>query len=504
MAGHTGPEPGHVNGAARPIVPAGRSGPPDPPTAESRTEIDGTHAPVTPPAGVAGAGVPGVPPAGVAGVGVPGAPPTGVDGASVPGAPSTGVVGSDVPVTSAGVVGPGVPVAPTRGAGSHAPVTPSRAPGSPTGVSPDGPAGPVGAGPSHGAARADAWAELLRLPALFTVPGDALAGAAAAGARADSRTLLAICSSLCLYEAGMALNDWSDRAEDAAERPHRPLPSGRIRPTAALTAACALTGAGLSLAACAGRPALAVAVPLAATVWAYDLALKHTPAGPFAMATARGLDLLLGAAATTGTRGRCRTRDTTRPTGPGAKSATAVGTRGTAGAGRNTDPATATSAAASRVRRALPSAALLGTHTLAVTTVSRRETQGGSPLAPLGALATTAVLTRLLHPSPGPNGRRNAPQGTGPGTLEPSAADTVRTALATTLAAAYATAARPYFHATLNPSPPLTQRAVGGGIRATIPLQSALAARSGATVTALLTASLAPLAARFARKVSVT
>ncbi|MEV2215600.1 SCO3242 family prenyltransferase [Streptomyces sp. NPDC050997] len=370
----------------------------------------------------------------------------------------------------------------------------------------------MGARPSHRAAGAGAcaWAELLRLPALFTVPGDALAGAAAAGARADSRTLLAICSSLCLYEAGMALNDWADRAEDAVERPHRPLPSGRIRPTAALTAACALTGAGLSLAACAGRPALAVAVPLAATVWAYDLALKHTPAGPFAMATARGLDLLLGAAATTGTRGtrgRSKPRGTTRPTGTGAQSATAVGTQGTAGAGRTAAPALAAvpSTATSRVRQALPSAALLSTHTLAVTTVSRGETQGGSPLAPLGALATTAVLTRLLaHPSSGPNGRPDARQGTGPGTLKPPAAGTLRTALAATLATAYATAARPYFHATLNPSPPLTQRAVGGGIRATIPLQSALAARSGATATALLTASLAPLAARFARKVSVT
>jgi 4-hydroxybenzoate polyprenyltransferase len=76
------------------------------------------------------------------------------------------------------------------------------------------------------------------------------------------------------------------------------------------------------------------------------------------------------------------------------------------------------------------------------------------------------------------------------------------------LAAIYATTtARSYFHATLNPSPPLTQRAVTAGIRATIPLQAALTARSGAkgaTVTALLTTALAPLAGRLARKVSVT
>jgi 4-hydroxybenzoate polyprenyltransferase len=285
-----------------------------------------------------------------------------------------------------------------------------------------------------------AWAELLRLPALFTVPGDVLAGAAAVSARPDRRTLLAVGSSLCLYEAGMALNDWADRDEDAVERPHRPIPSGRIQPAAALAAACAFTVAGLALASRAGRPALAVASPLAATVWAYDLSLKHTPAGPAAMAAARGLDLLLGAAAT----------------GP----------------------------ASGATRCALPCAALLSTHTLALTTVSRRETTGGAALPPLAALAATGALSFFLS--------------------RPSAA-AARDLLRTALTAAYAaTAARPYLHAALNPSPPLTQRAVGGGIRATIPLQAALSARAGAPVTALLTAALAPLAAKFARKVSVT
>lgn len=309
------------------------------------------------------------------------------------------------------------------------------------------------AGSSPPGGRLRAWAELLRLPALFTVPGDVLAGAAAAGGRPGARTLLAVGSSVCLYEAGMALNDWADRAEDAAERPNRPLPSGRIRPAAALTAACTLTGAGLALAARAGRPALTVAAPLAATVWAYDLALKHTPAGPVAMAAARGLDLLLGAAATTG-----------------------------------------------RTRAALPSAALLGTHTLAVTTVSRQETRYGSPLAPVAALAVTGLLTRLL------TGRQSRPAEAGlrtPGSAVPTSESAA--GLTTALAAAYATtAARPYFHAALHPSPPLTQRAVGAGIRATIPLQAALNARNGAPVQALLIAALAPLGARFARKVSVT
>ncbi|MCX5253238.1 UbiA family prenyltransferase [Streptomyces canus] len=403
-------------------------------------------------------------------------------------------------------------------------------------------------------ARARAWAELLRLPALFTVPGDALAGAAAVSARPTPRTLLAIASSLCLYEAGMALNDWADRDVDAVERPHRPLPSGRIRPAAALGAACALTGAGLSLAACAGRPALTVAVPLAATVWAYDLALKNTPAGPFAMATARGLDLLLGAAATAGagvvgtgpSGSRAGMDGVGRKLGACRAWATAVADEPRAALGAATVPGAVdgthralTSTALLGIRQALPSAALLGAHTLALTTVSRREAQGGSPLAPFAALAVTAALTRtvtrqrslptdriagsrrgtgsrrqanlanlaaaamsrLSHP-PRQTGDHMAPPGPSPEPLDTHAA------LRLALAGAYAaTTARPYLHATLNPSPPLTQRAVTAGIRATIPLQAALTARSGAkgaTVTALLTTALAPLAGRFARKVSVT
>ncbi|MBC9713477.1 UbiA family prenyltransferase [Streptomyces sp. TRM66268-LWL] len=427
------------------------------------------------------------------------------------------------------------------------------------------------------------WAELLRVSALFTVPGDALAGAAASGARPRGRTLLAIGSSLCLYEAGMALNDWADREVDAVERPHRPLPSGRITPFAALAAAAGLTAAGLVLASLAGRRPLAVAGALAGAVWAYDLGLKNTPAGPLAMAGARSLDLLLGAVATTG-----------------------------------------------RVRPALSAAALLGAHTFSVTTVSRREAEGGSTLAPLAGLAVTAVLSRAVAhgraagvsgdggppvtagggaplsgdggaqvsavsrapasagggayvPADGrapvsvdggahisADGRAPASAGGGahvsagggaplsgdggahvsagggaplsgdggahvsagggppvarglgthldptPASHRPPAAQVLAAALGlpgptpaaslrAELGALYAlTAAQPLFHALLNPSPQLTQRAVGGGIRAMIPLQAALAARAGRPGTALVTASLAPLARRFARKVSVT
>ncbi|MFD3531772.1 SCO3242 family prenyltransferase [Streptomyces sp. NPDC058664] len=294
------------------------------------------------------------------------------------------------------------------------------------------------------AGKARAWAELLRVSALFSVPGDALAGAAAAGARPGRGTLRAIGASFCLYEAGMALNDWADRAEDAAERPHRPLPSGRVTPRAALAASAALTATGLALAARAGRPSLAVATALATAVWSYDLGLKHTPAGPATMAAARALDLLLGATASTTTRAA-----TPRAGAPGR-----------------------TTGSLPAAMRAVPSAALLGAHTYAVTAVSRHETRGGSSRAPLAALAVTLAVAGRLGPS---------------------------------FALAYArTPATLLLHAALNPSAALTERAVGGGIRATIPLQAALAARAGAPGTALALLGLVPAARALARKVSPT
>ncbi len=291
--------------------------------------------------------------------------------------------------------------------------------------------------------RAADWAELLRVSAVLTVPGDAVAGAAASGRRPNRGTLLAAGASLCLYEAGMALNDFSDREIDAVERPGRPLPSGRIAPAAALAASAVLTAGGLGLAAAAGgRRALLAATALAGTVWAYDLRLKHTAFGPAAMAAARALDLTLGATAT----------------------ATAV---------RRADPAARPGAGG-----VLRAAATLGAHTLAVTGVSRRETLGSTSAVPLAALGGTAALA----------------YGTGRAGAVPAA-----------FSLAYAgVAARPLTHAALNPSPPLLQRAVGGGIRATIPLQAALAARAGRPAAASALLALLPLARRLSRKVSPT
>ncbi|MFG1776994.1 SCO3242 family prenyltransferase [Micromonospora sp. NPDC049048] len=186
-------------------------------------------------------------------------------------------------------------------------------------------------------------AELVRAPAALSVPGDVVAGAAAAGAL-GRRTPALAAASVLLYWAGMAANDWADRRLDAVERPERPIPSGRVTPGAALGLAAGLTAAGVALATAAGgRRAATVAVPLAAAVWGYDLAAKSTAAGPAVMAACRGLDVLLGA---------------------------------TGG----------------RALRAVPAAVTVAAHTWTVTALSRREVTGADAALPLRTLAGTALV----------------------------------------------------------------------------------------------------------------
>ncbi|WP_020384950.1 SCO3242 family prenyltransferase [Kribbella catacumbae] len=187
-------------------------------------------------------------------------------------------------------------------------------------------------------------AELVRAPAALTVPGDVLAGAVAAGNLRPARVAGLAASSVCLYWAGMALNDWADRQVDAVERPDRPIPSGRVSARTALGLAGGLTAAALSLSALAGRgPAIRTTALLAATAWGYDLGGKNTPAGPLLMATARSLDVLVGAG--------------------------------------------------DRRRKAWAPAVAVGAHILGVTAMSRGEVYGSTPLPARGALAATTVIT---------------------------------------------------------------------------------------------------------------
>jgi len=140
------------------------------------------------------------------------------------------------------------------------------------------------------------WLQLMRLPALFTAWSNILAAQLiVSGGALDWRALLLLIgASSGLYLAGMVLNDCFDIEVDRAERPNRPLPSGRIARRPAWLLGWGLLLAGCGLAALAGPRSLAIALPLALLIGAYDGWLKRYPVGALAMGGCRYLNWLLG------------------------------------------------------------------------------------------------------------------------------------------------------------------------------------------------------------------
>lgn len=142
-----------------------------------------------------------------------------------------------------------------------------------------------------------AYLQLIRLPNVVTAAADSLAGwLLVMGTLSEpARWLPLIAASMVLYAAGTTLNDVFDFRIDQAERPNRPLPSGRIsRRAAAWWGAIGLI-AGPALALSSGAFAsVAVAAALALSILAYDAGLKHFAIGPVLMGGCRGLNLLLG------------------------------------------------------------------------------------------------------------------------------------------------------------------------------------------------------------------
>ena len=150
-----------------------------------------------------------------------------------------------------------------------------------------------------------AWLQLVRLPNLLTVPGDPIAGfllAKAATGKVHGALLtaagIATGVSLLLYMCGLVDNDLADLAEDCSERPHRPLPSGRIGVRAARVVCGMLGAAGLCLAAINGWTSFTVAAVLLAAIVLYNHAAKKILiVGPLLMGSCRALSLLVGAVA---------------------------------------------------------------------------------------------------------------------------------------------------------------------------------------------------------------
>lgn len=158
-------------------------------------------------------------------------------------------------------------------------------------------------------ARVLAFAQLLRIPNVFTAFADVALGAAVSAAVLPSTpnsywgglALIALASG-CLYLAGMVWNDVFDRLEDSRARPFRPIPSGRVTVRTASVLGVALVALGVALAAAAGAVGrtgwnsepVAYAIAIAVAVLAYDGGLKRLPVGPVVMAGCRFLNVLFG------------------------------------------------------------------------------------------------------------------------------------------------------------------------------------------------------------------
>ena len=157
-----------------------------------------------------------------------------------------------------------------------------------------------------------AWAQLVRVPNTLTACADVLAGfTLVAGAWwqipgiATSLILVSV-ASICLYWAGMVLNDVNDVEVDRAQRRNGPLVLGHIPVGRARTAGWVLLISGVALAGLAAflLPSpdssaplwivLLLAALLAIAILAYDSSLKAKPIGPLLMGLCRGLNLLVG------------------------------------------------------------------------------------------------------------------------------------------------------------------------------------------------------------------
>ena len=142
--------------------------------------------------------------------------------------------------------------------------------------------------------------QLIRLPNVITAAADSLAGwLLVGGALGETSGWLPLAgASMCLYTAGMALNDYFDLEVDRRERPGRPLPSGRVPPRVAAGIGWGGLALGLLLALVAGAGGLSstlvVGFLLALAILSYNAGLKQTFLGPPAMGSCRALNLLLG------------------------------------------------------------------------------------------------------------------------------------------------------------------------------------------------------------------
>ena len=144
------------------------------------------------------------------------------------------------------------------------------------------------------------WFQLVRLPHLFTVPGDPLVGFLIAGGMMHQAhgffPITAVCFiSFALSLFGIITNDLADIQIDMTQHPDRPLPRGVVSPRAASYAAQLCFLAAVVPAICLGWQFTFVTLVALISIYSYNFYVKYRPKrASVMMAVMRGLMFGLG------------------------------------------------------------------------------------------------------------------------------------------------------------------------------------------------------------------
>ena len=142
--------------------------------------------------------------------------------------------------------------------------------------------------------------QLFRIPNLFTVPPDILGGYFVTAINTIPsinyyNLLLLSFSSVCLYIGGLITNDLLDVEKDKAERPNRPLSSGRIKKSTAVLLSILFFGLGVFLSLLLTLTSTVIAFFLTFMILLYNYKLKDSLSRPYLMGGIRSLNVIYGA-----------------------------------------------------------------------------------------------------------------------------------------------------------------------------------------------------------------
>jgi 4-hydroxybenzoate polyprenyltransferase len=141
--------------------------------------------------------------------------------------------------------------------------------------------------------------QLFRIPNIFTVPPDILAGYFVTTINNIViinyyNILLLVFSSSFLYVGGLITNDLFDKKIDKIERPNRPVASGKIKVSTTIFLAILFFGSGIFLASLLTFTSTIISILLVIMILSYNSGLKNGLPRPFMMGGIRTLNIIYG------------------------------------------------------------------------------------------------------------------------------------------------------------------------------------------------------------------